>query len=208
MDISVNNIYCVGRNYVQHARELNNAVPQSPLLFLKPTHALIEANGQEIAFPANKGGIHYEVEYVVHLKRQYEPGISVDDLIDKMAIGIDFTLRDIQTEMKEKGYPWLPAKGFPNSAVISPWQPFPGLNAALGKDFSLEKNGQEVQRGKLQDMIFDLSSLCEFTAQNLGLGEDDIIFTGTPEGVGPVHDGDVLVLKWEGKPLGHCRIKI
>lgn len=208
MTVIVNNIYCVGRNYLQHARELNNAVPESPLLFLKPTHALTEAHGQDIILPADRGGIHYEVEFVVHLKRHYEPGISLDDLIDKMAIGIDFTLRDVQTELKEKGYPWVLAKGFPNSAVVSPWQPFPGLKVALEKEFSLEKNGQEVQRGKLTDMIFDLPALFEFTARNLGLGEGDIFFTGTPEGVGPVFDGDLLVLKWDGSSVGSCQIKI
>ncbi|GAB6152218.1 hypothetical protein JCM17380_09680 [Desulfosporosinus burensis] len=123
------------------------------MLFTKPTHSLAEANGREIIFPGDRGQIQYEVELVFHI-RQYEPGIKLDDLVDQMAIGIDFTLRDVQTELKGKGYPWVLAKGFINSAVITPWQPFAGLKAMLDVDFSLDKNGQEVQRGTMKKNDF------------------------------------------------------
>ncbi|SHI25694.1 fumarylacetoacetate hydrolase family protein [Desulfosporosinus lacus] len=205
---SIKNIICVGRNYVQHAHELNNAVPQVPLLFTKPTHSLAEANGSEIIFPGDRGEIQYEAELVFHINRRYEPGIKVDDLVDQMAIGIDFTLRDVQTELKGKGYPWVLAKGFMNSAVITSWQPFVGLKALMELDFSLEKNGQEVQRGNMKNVIFDLPTIIEYTARHLGLDRGDIIFTGTPAGVGPVLDGDHFVCKLADKELGNCIIKL
>jgi fumarylpyruvate hydrolase len=204
----INNIFCVGRNYTEHALELKNEVPKSPLLFAKSTHALAEANGQEILLPGEQGEVQYEVEFVVHIGRKYEPGIKVDDLVDYMALGLDFTLRDVQQELKKKGYPWELAKGFINSAVITPWEAFSGLKASMEKDFSLEKNGIEVQRGNIRNMIFDLPTIFEYTAKHLGLDEGDIIFTGTPAGVGPVLDGDHLVYKWGEKQVGSCTIKL
>lgn len=208
MPVLIKNIICIGRNYAQHAQELNNAIPQAPLLFTKPTHSLAEANGKEIIFPGERGQIQYEAELVFHIGRPYEPGIKADDLVDQMAIGIDFTLRDVQTELKEKGYPWVLAKGFINSAVLTPWQPFPGLEAMLDVGFSLDKNGREVQRGKMREMIFDLQTVIDYTALHLGLGEGDILFTGTPAGVGPVLDGDRFVCKLAEQELGSCLIKV
>ena len=208
MTLNVKNIYCVGRNYAQHAKELNNAIPETPLIFTKTTHALVEADGQEVVLPGNLGRMHYEAEFVIHIARQYEPGIKIDDLIDKMAIGIDFTLRDLQDELRQKGNPWILAKGFLNSAVITPWHPFEGLIPSKGKEFSLKKNGQEVQRGNITDMIFDFPAITEYIAKHLGLGAGDIIFTGTPEGVGPVSDGDHFVYSWGEKQLGSSIIRL
>ena len=205
---SIKNVICVGRNYVQHVQELNNKVPQVPLLFTKPTHALAETNGSEIIFPGDRGQIQYEVELVFKINRRYEPGIKVDDLVDQKAVGIDFTLRDMQTELKGKGYPWLLAKGFMNSAVITSWQPFSGLKALSEVDFSLDKNGEEVQRGNMKNAIFDLPTIIDYTAIHLGLDQGDIIFTGTPAGVGPVLDGDHFSCKLADKELGSCIIKL
>jgi len=208
MNMNVKNIFCVGRNYSEHAHELNNAVPESPLLFTKPTHALVEANGQPIVLPGDRGEIRYEVELVVHIARKYEPGIRMEDLIDKMAIGIDLTLRDVQNELKEKGYPWVLGKGFINSAVVTPFIPFDGMEACMQQDFSLVKNGQEVQRGNIKGMIFDLPTVFAYAAKHIGLDQGDIFFTGTPAGVGPISDGDELVCKWGEKQLGSCIIKL
>lgn len=206
--MSIQNIFCIGRNYKLHAQELNNAVPTSPLVFTKPTHALTEAKGQMLRMPSNQGEVHYEVELVLHLTRAYEPGIKLEDLMDQIAIGLDFTLRDVQDELKKKGYPWLAAKGFPNSAVLSSWIPFEGIQALRDHDFVLEKNGVEVQRGNINDMIFDLPTITEFIARNYGLGAGDVIFTGTPSGVGALADGDHLVLKWKEEVVGECFIAL
>ncbi|BAE85232.1 fumarylacetoacetate hydrolase family protein [Desulfitobacterium hafniense] len=202
----IKNIYCVGRNYLQHAKELNNAVPTSPFLFVKPTHALVEGQGQTIAMPKDQGNVHYEAELVVHVGKNYEPGMKAEAVIDKIAVGIDFTLREVQDELKKKGLPWLLAKGFPNSAVLSRWLPFEGLEGTAGHDFTLEKNGQEVQRGNIKEMIFDIPTIIEFCAQHFGLAEGDIIFTGTPAGVGVAAAGDHFVLKWKEEQVGELFI--
>ncbi|RXT05809.1 fumarylacetoacetate hydrolase family protein [Ammoniphilus sp. CFH 90114] len=205
---SIRNIYCVGRNYALHAKELNNEVPTSPFLFSKPTHAVVKADGQTITLPGDRGGVHYEVELVIHIARDYEAGMKVDDLVDSMAIGLDLTLRDVQGELKKKGYPWLLAKGFPNSAVVTEFVPFPGVEACKAKNFMLLKNGEQVQCGNIENMLFDMQALVEFSAKHFGLGKGDLIFTGTPEGVGPLADGDQLSLVWGEEVLGKCDISI
>lgn len=205
---TIRNIYCVGRNYAAHAAELNNQVPTSPFLFSKPTHALVEALGQEVLLPGNRGPVHFETELVIRIGRTYEKGIKVDEIVERMAIGIDFTLRDVQSELKKKGYPWLLAKGFPNSAVVSKFIPFVGVEELLKRNFSLIKNGEQVQSGNISNMIFDLQTIVDFSAEHFGLGEGDIIYTGTPEGVGEVKSGDKLLLVWDQTVLGECIIKL
>ncbi|MEW9672012.1 fumarylacetoacetate hydrolase family protein [Ammoniphilus sp. 3BR4] len=203
---NIRNIYCVGRNYALHAKELNNEVPDSPFLFSKPTYALVKADGRNIPLPGDRGGVHYEVELVIHIAKDYEKGMKVDELVDSMALGIDFTLRDVQSELKKKGYPWLLAKGFPNSAPITTFIPFPGVEECKNKNFSLIKNGEQGQCGNIKNMLFDMQALVDFTALHFGLGKGDIIFTGTPEGVGPISHGDHLSLAWGEDVLGECTI--
>ncbi|WP_232697826.1 fumarylacetoacetate hydrolase family protein [Brevibacillus daliensis] len=203
---AIRNVYCVGRNYKLHAEELGNAVPTSPMIFSKPTHALVLANGENIMLPANQGEIHYEAEFVIRIGREYEPGLGTEDMVDGFALGIDFTLRDVQDGLKKKGHPWLVSKGFKNSAIITEFQEFPGDEAIKETDFTLVKNGVEVQRGNIKDVIFDLQTLITFIGEQLGLGKGDIIYTGTPAGVGPVADGDQLRLTWGEKTLGECQI--
>jgi len=204
----IKNIYCVGRNYVLHAKELNNKVPTSPMLFQKPTHALVEADGREIFLPGNQGTIHFETELVIKMGKPYEKGIKVDELVDAMAIGLDLTLRDVQNGLKEKGYPWLLAKGFKNSAVLSKFIPFPGVEKCKDLNFGLLKNGRQIQSGNIKDLIFDLQTLVDYIAEHLGLGVGDIIFTGTPEGVGPVSDGDRMSLLLGEEILGECILRM
>ncbi|GAB7387027.1 fumarylacetoacetate hydrolase family protein [Bacillaceae bacterium] len=205
---TIRNIYCVGRNYLLHAQELGNEVPTSPFLFLKPTHALAAADGQEIVLPGTRGEVHFEAELVLHVGRHYEQGMHVDELVDKLALGIDFTLRDVQGELKKKGLPWLLAKGFKNSAVLTSFRPFPGLEALQKIDFSLRKNGEQVQRGNITDMIFGLPEIIDFTSRHFGLAPGDIIFTGTPAGVGAVADGDRFELIFGEEVLGDCIIRL
>jgi 2-keto-4-pentenoate hydratase/2-oxohepta-3-ene-1,7-dioic acid hydratase in catechol pathway len=204
----IRNIYCVGRNYVAHAKELNNEVPSSPFLFSKPTHAFIEANGQHIVLPGNQGAVHFETELVLRAGKRHKKGMKVDDVIDSMAIGIDFTLREVQSELKKRGLPWLLAKGFPNSAPVSKFIPFPGLEDIKKSDFMLIKNGETVQQGNIQNMIFNLQTIVDFTSEHFGLSEGDLIFTGTPEGVGQVFDGDQFSLVWSNEVLGDGFIKL
>lgn len=203
---TIRNIYCVGRNYVLHAKELNNQIPTSPFLFMKPTHALIEANGQNIILPADQGTIHYETELVLYIGKPYEKGIQVDEIVEKMAVGLDLTLRDVQDDLKAKGYPWLLAKGFVNSAIVSKFIPFVGIEKCKELDFALIKNGKQAQVGNIKNLIFDLQRIVNFTGENFGLGIGDIIFTGTPEGVGPVLDGDQMSLVFGKQVLGSCTL--
>lgn len=206
MNISeIRNIYCVGRNYGLHAAELGNAVPDQPMIFTKPTYSLVATDGGEIELPGGKGELHFETELVIHIGQSYRPGISVDELVDAMTLGIDFTLRDVQSEIKKKGYPWLPAKGFIRSAPLGKFRPFPGDSVVRDTEFSLLRNGGTAQSGKPSDMIFSLQTIVDFIAGNFGLGQGDIIFTGTPAGVAAVQDGDKLELIWGGESVGSFR---
>ncbi len=205
---TIKNIYCVGRNYRAHAKELNNPVPTSPFLFSKPTHAVVEADGQIVSLPGDRGSVHYEVELVLRIGKSYKEGMTVDEIVDGMAIGIDLTLRDVQDVLKEKRYPWLLAKGFPNSAILSQFIDFPGEEVCQKTNFSLLKNGLKVQEGNIQSLIFDFQTLIDFCAKHFGLGKGDIIFTGTPEGVGPLANGDELTLVWGEAVLGRSKVSI
>ncbi|TVY06666.1 fumarylacetoacetate hydrolase family protein [Paenibacillus cremeus] len=199
---TIRNIYCVGRNYGLHAAELGNDIPEEPMIFTKPTHALVAINGEDIELPGTRGEVHYEAELVLRIGRGYEPGLTVDELVDGLALGIDFTLRDVQSVVKKKGHPWLPAKGFLNSAALSDFRPFPGFEQTKQVEYTLEKNGQEVQRGNLNDMIFDFQTVIDYVARHYGLGQGDIIYTGTPAGVAAIQDGDRLELLWGGESFG------
>ncbi|MEI7026808.1 fumarylacetoacetate hydrolase family protein [Paenibacillus sp. y28] len=204
----IRNIYCVGRNYRLHAAELGNDVPEEPMLFTKPTHALVPLDGQVITLPGAKGELHHEVELVVRIGRSYEPGVTADELIDGMALGLDLTLRDVQSVLKKKGHPWLAAKGFLHSAPITAFRPFPGVEQAGLKSFSLLKNGVQVQRGVTTDMIFSLQHLLDYCALHYGLGAGDIIFTGTPAGVSPLADGDQVSLRWDEETWGEAAFRL
>lgn len=198
----IRNIYCVGRNYGLHAAELGNDIPEEPMIFTKPTHALAPIHGQTIALPGDRGEVHFEAELVLHVGDNYKPGLKVDNLIDTMALGIDFTLRDVQSVIKKKGQPWLPAKGFLNSAALTVFRPFNGFEAIRNTEFSLRINGEEAQRGNINDMIFDLQVIVDYIGKHYGLGKGDIIYTGTPAGVAAVHTGDKFELMWGAETVG------
>lgn len=205
--LNIHNIYCIGRNYVEHVKELNNKLPEKPIVFSKPTHSLVQVDGDEIAIPKDKGEVHYEVELVVQLKEDYDETKSVDELIDTLYMGLDLTLRDVQQELKDNGYPWLIAKGFKNSAILSSSVPFPGDKSLKQIPFSLQINGKTVQKGKAEQMMFDLQTQIHYIGQNLGLKAGDIIYTGTPSGVGALKNGDTLSMYFNGEELGSCVIK-
>ncbi|TBL81268.1 fumarylacetoacetate hydrolase family protein [Paenibacillus thalictri] len=208
MMTSIRNIYCVGRNFGLHAAELGNDIPDKPMIFLKPTHSIVPMNGGPIALPTDRGEVHFETELVIRIAADYRPGITVDELVDAFALGIDFTLRDVQSELKKKGHPWTAAKGFLNSAPITEFRAFPGFEQVKQTEFTLLKNGDEAQRGNLNDMIFNLQVIVDFIARHFGLGQGDIIYTGTPAGVAAVSDGDRLELLWGNETWGACTVRL
>lgn len=204
----IRNIYCVGRNYRLHAEELGNEVPTTPMLFTKPTHAIASMEQGSFDIPASQGAVHYEAELVFAVGRAYEPGMTCDQLLTAFTVGLDLTLRDVQETIKKKGLPWLPAKGFRNSAVLGRWLPYTSLDAVAAHPFGLRLNGAEVQRGYMKDMVFGLQQLVDFTGRAYGLGPGDLIFTGTPAGVGALAEGDALEVWWNEETLGRTTVKL
>ncbi|MFD3272792.1 fumarylacetoacetate hydrolase family protein [Paenibacillus dendritiformis] len=203
----VRNVYCIGRNYRLHAAELGNAVPEQPMVFLKPSHAVITMETDTmLPLPLERGAVHHEVELVLRIGRRVEPGMTAAEAVDAFALGIDFTLRDVQDVLKQKGHPWLAAKGVLNSAPVTRFLPFPGTETLERTLFAMHNNGRLVQEGRAEEMLFSLDTLIDYTAHHYGLGEGDLLFTGTPAGVGPVQAGDRLELSWDGELLGSCVI--
>jgi len=201
-------IFCIGRNYVNHAKELKNPIPAEPLVFMKPPTALLRDN-KAFYYPEFSKNIHYEVELVLKIKkngRHIQPQF-VSDYIEEIALGIDFTARDLQSKAKEKGHPWEKAKAFDHSAVLSEFVPMSSLYQNRNIEFSLNKNGEQVQRGLSKDMIFDFSTLICHLSTYFTLQKGDLIYTGTPEGVGPIKVGDTLEGFIGQKSMFHCDIK-
>lgn len=186
-------IICVGRNYAEHARELNNAVPDDPVIFLKPDSSLIRDN-QDFIYPEFSSDVHYECELVVQIGKEgkfIDPAFA-HTYISGIGIGIDFTARDLQSKLKAKQLPWTLAKGFHGAAPVSEM-----LDPTLFADlqdirFSLQVNGALRQQGHTADMLFSIHSLMAFISRYMSLKKGDLIFTGTPAGVGPVQVGDHL----------------
>ncbi len=185
--LPVRNIYCIGRNYVSHVSELKNEVPSEPVLFQKSIPAL--NTGKVIHLPANRT-IQHELEIVALIGQSAErvPSGQEMKLIAGLALGLDLTDREFQSRLKERRLPWLMAKSFKGSAVVTDFlDPDSDL---WDEDFWLEKNGSIVQKGNRRQMIFSLSELIRYLAHHLPLLEGDLLFTGTPEGVGELSPGD------------------
>lgn len=204
----IRNIYCIGRNYKLHALELGNEVPSEPLVFTKPTHTIVPMNGNTVELPGDVGEVHFELELVLRIGRDYESGADADSLIDGLALGLDLTLRDVQSKLKAKGQPWLPAKGFKSSAPLGEWLPYPGGRHLADHDFVLLRNGQEAQHGNAGDMLFHVNELVTYIGEHYGLGAGDIIYTGTPAGVAALQDGDRLQALWAGREVASCTVKL
>ena len=186
-------IICIGRNYFEHAKELGNEIPKEPIFFLKPDTA-ISPKGHPFFIPDFSNNVQYEVELVIRIKRL---GKHIEEKFahkyyDQIGLGIDFTARDIQQEVKEKGLPWEKAKGFDGSAVISRKYLDKKELELANLNFSLKKNGEIVQSGNSQQMLFKIDQIIAYISQFYTLKIGDLIYTGTPEGVGQVNPGDVL----------------
>jgi len=200
-------IICIGRNYVDHAKELSNPVPKKPLVFMKPSTALL-INNDPMYIPDFTDDLHYEGEIVLHIcrnGRHVQPDFA-DLYYDKIAYGIDFTARDVQQKCKEKGHPWEIAKAFDKSAGLSKFIPRDGLDMKNLK-FQTKLNGEVVQDGNTKDLIFDFNYIICYVSQYFKLHVGDLIYTGTPAGVGPVKIGDTLEGSIEGKELLSCSIR-
>lgn len=184
-------IICIGRNYADHAKELKNDLPTEPLYFLKPDTALLPA-GNPFYIPDFTKDLHFECELVVKIKKVGKniPVKFASDYFDEITLGIDFTARDIQEECKKKGLPWEKAKGFDNSAPLG--FKFISKNELdfSNVNFFLHKNGTIVQHGQTSDMIFSIETIISYVSQFITLKTGDLIFTGTPSGVGPTVIGD------------------
>jgi acylpyruvate hydrolase len=204
-------IFCIGRNYAEHAKELNNEVPDNPMIFMKPPSALL-VNNKPLYYPAFTQNLHYELEVVLKIcknGRHVQPDFA-GEYYKEIALGIDFTARDIQQDCKQKGHPWEIAKGFDGSAVLSPFVPLEEVNRHA-ITFELKKNGDTVQLGNTKDLIFSFEDIIVYASQFFKLQVGDLIYTGTPKGVGPVQIGDVLEgflhTKTAIKPMFSCAIK-
>lgn len=186
-------IFCVGRNYVAHAEELGNDIPDEPVIFMKPKSAMLQPHAP-FYYPEFTNELHYECELVLRISKngKYIQEKFASKYYDAITTGIDFTARDIQTELKEKGLPWEKAKSWDNSAVIGKWVPLAELKNKRDINFSLFKNKELVQKGSSVNMIHDFDSIVAYISNYFSVNIGDVIFTGTPAGVGEVVVGDEL----------------
>lgn len=186
-------IICIGRNYSDHAKELNNAVPDEPVIFMKPDSAVLRL-GYDFYIPEMFQDVHHEVEVLVRIDR---PGKNIQSKFahkyySQVGLGIDFTARDKQAELKQKSLPWELAKAFDGSALISEWTDKTLFGDLNNLDFSLSKNGNIVQDGNTKDMLFSIDEMIAFVSRFFTLKKGDVLFTGTPAGVSKVNAGDIL----------------
>ncbi|MFN5357158.1 MAG: fumarylacetoacetate hydrolase family protein [Bacteroidota bacterium] len=202
-------IICVGRNYAAHARELNNAIEEEPVIFMKPETALIPAR-QPFFIPDHAEDIHFETELVVRINKV---GKHIEERFahryyDEVSLGIDFTARDTQSKLKSKGLPWELSKGFDGSAPVGTFIPLQRLNKSVQDlRFTLHVNGELRQSGHTADMIFSVDRIIAFVSAYFTLKIGDYIFTGTPEGVGKVQAGDQLITELEGERLLNLAVR-
>ena len=187
-------IICIGRNYAKHIAELQNEKPLNPVIFLKPDSAILVKN-QPFFIPPFSKEIHYEVEILVKIKKvgKYIDQKFAHTYYDEIGLGIDFTARDIQDACKEKGLPWEKAKAFDGSAVIGEFFPKESLGDLNNLPFKLKQNDKIVQDGNSKAMLWKIDELIAYVSQFFTLKKGDVLFTGTPEGVGKVSENDVLV---------------
>ena len=190
---SVGKILCLGQNYADHAKEMGSKAPSSPIIFLKPSTAIIE-NGQPIVLPQMSKDVHHEVELTVLLGKRGKniPRENAYEFVEGYGIGLDMTMRDLQKEAKAAGNPWSIAKGFDTSAPLSPFTPKKSIKDPDNLEITLSVNGTECQRSNTSNMIFKIDFIIAFLSTIFTLEEGDVIYTGTPEGVGRVSAGDVI----------------
>lgn len=200
-------IFCIGRNYAEHAKELGNAVPTSPIVFCKPSTALI-TDGKPFYHPNFSDNIHHEIELVLRICKN---GKAIDPKFahkyyDQITVGIDFTARDLQNKLKDKGQPWEIAKAFDGSAPVGTFIPLSEIADTTNIEFSMTKNEAVVQHGFTRDLIFSFDTLISYISRFFTLQQGDLIFTGTPEGVSQVKIGDNLEGFIGDRKLLSCKV--
>ena len=201
-------IICIGRNYAEHAKEMKAETPTEPVFFMKPETAIVR-NGDPFFYPSFSKEVHHEVEIIIKINRN---GKNIEKQFahkyyDELAIGIDFTARDLQAQCKAKGLPWEKAKAFDGSAPMGNFVPISHFNNINDLNFRLDINGKTVQKGSTKDMIFSFDTIIEYVSKFVTLKQGDLIYTGTPEGVGPVKIDDKMEAYIENEKLFECNVK-
>lgn len=201
VDLPVGKVVCVGRNYAAHAKELGNAVPEAPILFLKPATALVPLE-PAFAIPSGRGSCHHETEISLLIGSTLTGQVSEAEAraaIAGMTLGLDLTLRDVQNQLKQQGHPWEVAKAFDGAAPMGSFAPLPATTDLSDLSFTLTVNGALRQQGHSADMITGVVALLQFIATIFTLQPGDVVMTGTPEGVAALNAGDELVLASGGQ---------
>lgn len=201
-------IICIGRNYTKHIEELKNERPVEPVVFLKPDSAIL-LKQHPFVIPEFSDDIHYELEIIVKISKvgKYIDAKFAYKYYDEISVGIDFTARDLQQKLKDKGLPWEKAKSFDGSAVIGDFLPKSNFNSLENITFEMTKNGGIAQKGNTSHMLWKIDELISHVSQYFTLKIGDIIFTGTPEGVGKVKSEDILEGFLEGNKLFRIQVK-
>ncbi len=201
-------IFCVGRNYTDHAKELKNEIPEEPVIFIKPKSALLQSN-TPFYYPEFSNELHYEVELVLRISKngKYIQPHHASKYFNAITAGIDFTARDVQNELKKKGLPWEKAKAWDNSTVIGSWIDLTPELLKKPFNFSLKLNDEQVQKGNSKEMLFSFDKIISHISQYFSLNIGDLVFTGTPAGVGECVVGDILKGYIEEKEMFEVEIK-
>ncbi len=200
-------IICVGRNYIDHINELSNQKPTEPVLFIKPDSSVL-INGSPFVIPEFSNDVHHEVEVLVKICKvgKYIQPKFADKYYNQIGLGIDFTARDIQSKLKEKGLPWEISKGFDGSAIIGNFVDKTHFQDLQNVSFELKKNNEIVQKGNTKDMLWQINELIAYVSQFFTLKTGDIIFTGTPSGVSKVNPNDELEGFLEGEKMFSIKV--
>lgn len=199
-EVTLGNIFCIGRNYAEHVKELKNAKPTEPVVFMKPTSAIIQA-GEDIRLPDYSHDVHHECELIIYIDKEAN-SVSQQRALDYVGgygIGLDLTARDVQSQLKTKGLPWTKAKGFRSAACVSHFISPKLIDDINAQQFSLKVNGELRQQGNTKDMMFPCAEIISYLSEVYGLQAGDIIYTGTPAGVAALKSGDELELIWTDK---------
>ena len=201
-DFCTSKVVCVGRNYAAHAKELNNAIPETPLLFIKSSNTLVDLDNQ-IFIPKNTGECHHELEIAILIGRQLTKANIQQSKsgIEAVGLALDLTLRELQSELKSKGQPWEKAKSFDGACPMTGFMPIDNFPSLSDISFSLQKNKILAQKGNSKNMLFDIVSLISQISDSFTLYRGDIILTGTPEGVASLNPGDRITLELEQQQI-------